>query len=106
MSKKRLEYMDMVKGVGILGIVVMHSTTVPLQAIWWISSVAPPLFFLSSGMLAGYTKEPEEGKGGAGGKGALFIAAVFLFQPALYSAGSFAGVYGDFRYRGSMAGAE
>lgn len=52
--------MDMVKGVGILGIVVMHSTTVPLEAIWWISSVAPPLFFLMSGMMIGYTGEPEK----------------------------------------------
>lgn len=52
--------MDMVKGVGIFGIVVMHSTTVPLQAVWWISSVAPPLFFLSAGMLIGRTKEAEK----------------------------------------------
>lgn len=60
MTKKRLDYMDMVKGIGIFGIVVMHSTTVPLKAIWWISSVAPPLFFLMSGMMIGYTKEPEK----------------------------------------------
>ena len=60
MTKKRLEYMDMVKGIGILGIVIMHSSTVPLQVIWWISSVAPPLFFLSSGMLIGRAGEPEK----------------------------------------------
>ena len=52
--------MDMVKGIGILGIIVMHSTTVPLQAVWWLSSAATPLFFLSSGMLISYTREPEK----------------------------------------------
>ena len=81
MSKKRLEYMDMVKGVGILGIVVMHSTTVPLQAIWWISSVAPPLFFLSSGMLAGYTKEPEKkGREVLTGKARSLLLPFFCFS--------------------------
>lgn len=81
MSKKRLEYMDMVKGVGILGIVVMHSTTVPLQAIWWISSVAPPLFFLSSGMLAGYTKEPEKkGREVLAGKARSLLLPFFCFS--------------------------
>jgi len=59
MNKNRLEYMDMVKGIGILGIVVMHSTTVPAQVVFWISSLAPSLFFLASGMLIGRTKEPE-----------------------------------------------
>lgn len=60
MSKKRLEYMDMVKGIGILGIVIMHSTTVPVQVVFRISAFAPSLFFLSSGMLTGYTGEPEK----------------------------------------------
>ena len=29
MEKKRLEYMDMAKGAGIIGIVIMHSSTMP-----------------------------------------------------------------------------
>lgn len=81
MSKKRLEYMDMVKGVGILGIVVMHSTTVPLQAIWWLSSAATPLFFLSSGMLIGYTKETEKkGRDVLGRKARSLLLPFFSFS--------------------------
>lgn len=57
--KKRLDYIDMVKGWGILGIVIMHSAVVPEQADSWISSFAPPLFFLVAGMLIGCTGEPE-----------------------------------------------
>ena len=71
--------MDMVKGIGIFGIVVMHSTTVPLQAIWWISSVATPLFFLSSGMLINHTKEMEKK-----GKEILIRKSRSLILPFLY----------------------
>ena len=81
MNKKRLEYMDMVKGVGILGIVVMHSTTVPLQAVWWLSSAATPLFFLASGMLIGYTKEPEKnGREVLGRKARSLLLPFFSFS--------------------------
>lgn len=73
--------MDMVKGVGILGIVVMHSTTVPLQAVWWLSSAATPLFFLSSGMLISYTKEPEKsGREVLGRKARSLLLPFFSFS--------------------------
>lgn len=73
--------MDMVKGIGILGIVVMHSTTVPVQAIFWISSFAPPLFFLASGMLVGYTGEPEKnGKEILGRKARSLLLPFFCFS--------------------------
>lgn len=73
--------MDMVKGVGILGIVVMHSTTVPLQAVWWLSSAATPLFFLASGLLIGYTGEPEKkGKEVLGRKARSLLLPFFSFS--------------------------
>ena len=46
MEKKRLEYMDMAKGAGIIGIVIMHSSTMPDRVVGWLSSFALPLFFL------------------------------------------------------------
>lgn len=58
--KKRLEYIDMVKGIGILGIIVMHSNVLPTPAaVSWVSSFATPLFFLTSGLLIGCTGEEE-----------------------------------------------
>lgn len=84
MTKKRLEYMDMVKGAGILGIVIMHSSTVPLQVIWWISSVAPPLFFLSAGMLIGRTKEEEKSMGEVLRRKARSLLLPFLYFSLLY----------------------
>ena len=57
--KKRLDYIDMVKGIGILGIVVMHAGVVPERAVAWLSSFVTPLFFLVAGMLIGCTGERE-----------------------------------------------
>ena len=84
MTKKRLEYMDMVKGVGILGIVIMHSSTVPLQAIWWISSVAPPLFFLSSGMLIARGGEPGKSWKEVLGRKGRSLLLPFLYFSLIY----------------------
>lgn len=61
MTKKRLEYIDMVKGLGILGIAAMHSTLLSQQASVWLSSFVTPLFFLASGMLTGCTEEQVRG---------------------------------------------
>lgn len=60
MAKGRLEYLDMVKGVGIIGIVAMHSTLLPVRAVYGISQMATPLFFLASGMLIAHTGEAEK----------------------------------------------
>lgn len=62
MAKKRLEYLDTVKGVGIIGIVAMHSTLLSERAVYGISQMVTPLFFLASGMLIAHTG--EEAKGG------------------------------------------
>lgn len=77
--KKRLEYMDMVKGIGILSIVAAHSKAVPEQVATWIASFAPPLFFMVSGMLIGCTKEPERA-----GRDVLRRKARSLLLPFLY----------------------
>ena len=61
MEKKRLEYMDMAKGAGIIGIVIMHSSTMPDRVVGWLSSFALPLFFLISGMLMSHGRERERG---------------------------------------------
>lgn len=59
MEKKRLEYLDMVKGIGIIGIVVMHSTLLSSENASRVSLAATPLFFLVSGMLISCTRETE-----------------------------------------------
>ena len=61
MEKKRLEYMDMAKGTGIIGIVIMHSSTMPESVVYWISSFALPFFFLISGMTMSCSREKERG---------------------------------------------
>ncbi len=51
MEKKRITYLDMVKGIGIILVVLGHSTYAPDQAITWLASFHMPLFFMVSGML-------------------------------------------------------
>ena len=78
--KKRLEYIDMVKGIGILGIIVMHSSVMPTQrAVSWVSSFATPLFFLTSGLLIGCTGEEEKS-----GREVLLRKSRSLLLPFLY----------------------
>lgn len=61
MEKKRLEYLDMMKGIGIIGIVIMHSSTIPEWGVSWLSSFALPLFFLISGVMISCGKEKDRG---------------------------------------------
>lgn len=60
MTKKRLEYLDMAKGVGIIGIIAMHSTVIPVRIVYGISQMVTPLFFLLSGMLIVHTGEAKK----------------------------------------------
>lgn len=62
MEKKRLAYLDMVKGIGICGIIVMHSTLISSEMAAKVSLAATPLFFLASGMLISCTKEAERNR--------------------------------------------
>lgn len=59
MKKTRLEYLDMVKGIGIIGITIMHSTLISSEIASRVSLAATPLFFLVSGMLIGRTGEAD-----------------------------------------------
>lgn len=77
--QKRMEYIDMVKGIGILGIIVMHSTFASQRVIFWLSSFMTPLFFLVSGMLIAHTKAPEKNR-----KEALTGRVRTLLLPFLY----------------------
>ncbi|MFI3176890.1 MAG: acyltransferase family protein [Eubacteriales bacterium] len=51
MEKQRIMYLDMAKGIGIILVVVGHSTLASDQVITWLASFHMPLFFIISGML-------------------------------------------------------
>lgn len=57
MPKKRLDYLDMAKGVGIFLVVLGHIEYVSESTMRWIYSFHMPLFFVIGGILA-YKKEP------------------------------------------------
>ena len=59
-TEKRLDDMDMVKGVGIILVVIGHSTYVSENTLTWLASFHMPLFFLISGMLFAYKHAEKE----------------------------------------------
>ena len=54
MKERHLDYIDMVKGVGIILVVLGHSTYISEQALTWLASFHMPLFFIVSGLLFAY----------------------------------------------------
>jgi len=60
MKESRLEYIDMVKGIGIILVVIGHSTYVSDQTITWLASFHMPLFFIISGLLFAYKGSEKE----------------------------------------------
>lgn len=60
MEKKRIDYLDMVKGIGIILVVIGHSTLPSDSVITWLASFHMPLFFIVSGMLLWHKKEEEK----------------------------------------------
>lgn len=60
MEQKRLDYLDMVKGVGIILVVVGHSGYVSENTLAWLSSFHMPLFFIVSGILFAYRESEKE----------------------------------------------
>lgn len=60
MKEKRLDYIDMVKGIGIILVVIGHSTYVSEHTLTWLASFHMPLFFLVSGMLFAHKKSVRE----------------------------------------------
>lgn len=57
MSRKRLHYLDMAKGIGIILVVIGHSTFAGENLLTWIASFHMPLFFIVTGMLLQHTQE-------------------------------------------------
>ena len=57
MKEKRLDYLDMVKGIGILFVVLGHMEDISTGLRIWISSFHMPLFFIVSGILIAVKNE-------------------------------------------------
>jgi len=57
MEKKRLKYLDLAKGIGIILVVTGHSTYADTSLLRWLSSFHMPLFFIITGMLLAFTGE-------------------------------------------------
>ncbi|MBR5126880.1 MAG: acyltransferase family protein [Roseburia sp.] len=60
MTTKRISYIDMAKGIGILLVVFGHSSFPTPEVNQWISSFHMPLFFLLSGILLAHTNAHEQ----------------------------------------------
>lgn len=58
-SQKRLDYLDMVKGIGIFFVVLGHIEYISNPLRVWISSFHMPLFFIVSGLLMAIKDEPS-----------------------------------------------
>ncbi len=57
---KRLDYLDMVKGFGILFVALGHLEDISALTRGWISSFHMPLFFVVSGILMAVKNDPEK----------------------------------------------
>lgn len=57
MEQKKISYLDMAKGIGIILVVLGHSNYLPDNALTVIASFHMPLFFILSGMLICHTGE-------------------------------------------------
>ena len=60
MKERHLDYIDMVKGVGIILVVLGHSTYISEQALTWLASFHMPLFFIVSGLLLAYKQSERQ----------------------------------------------
>ena len=56
---KRLDYLDMAKGIGIFFVALGHLEYVSTESRLWLSSFVMPLFFIISGILMAYSDEPK-----------------------------------------------
>lgn len=59
MEKKRLDYLDMTKGVGIFFVCLGHIEYISAPLRTWISSFHMPLFFIVTGLLMAIKDEPS-----------------------------------------------
>lgn len=79
MTTKRITYIDMTKGIGILLVVFGHSSFPSPEINQWISSFHMPLFFLLSGMLLSHTGAHEKPLGTTLKKKARTILVPYLW---------------------------
>ena len=79
MTTKRISYIDMAKGIGILLVVFGHSAFPTPTVNQWISSFHMPLFFLLSGMLLSHTCAHEKPLGATLKKKARTILVPYFF---------------------------
>jgi len=79
MTTKRIHYIDMAKGIGILLVVFGHSGFPAPEVNRWISSFHMPLFFLLSGMLLSHTGAHEKPLGSTIKKKARAILVPYLW---------------------------
>ncbi len=59
MEKKRLQFLDMVKGIAIILVIIGHIEYVPAPVRIWISCFHMPVFFVVSGILIAVKNETE-----------------------------------------------
>lgn len=78
MASKRISYIDMAKGIGILLVVFGHSSFPTPEINQWISSFHMPLFFLLSGILLAHTNAHEQAMGTLAKKKARGILIPYL----------------------------
>ena len=60
MKTRRLNYLDMAKGIGIILVVIGHSGIASNKLVTWISSFHMPLFMIISGMILYHNNEIEQ----------------------------------------------
>ncbi len=78
MTTRRIHYIDMAKGIGILLVVFGHSAFPTAEMNRWISSFHMPLFFLLSGILLSHTGAHEKPLGATIRKKARTILIPYL----------------------------
>ena len=59
MQQKRLDYLDMAKGIGIFLVILGHIEYIQEDTLKWISSFHMPLFFIVGGILAGLKQKEK-----------------------------------------------
>ena len=59
-TSKRLDYLDMAKGIGIFFVALGHMEDIATGTRVWISSFHMPLFFIISGILMAVKDEPAK----------------------------------------------
>lgn len=83
-KKERLDYLDAVKGIGIILVVIGHSTYTGEHLLTWIASFHMPLFFILSGMLLQFKGEEENSLPGILKKKAKTIMLPYLSFSVIY----------------------